>query len=149
MEMNSSEPLITTGAFLFYWPSLLIVLGGTIAIALFIGTASGGQTFTFGFAVTGFIGALIGCIQVLLGLSSRSIEEIAAGMTFILSSCFFALLGMMLIGAPLEDRTLKNATNGRHSTMSRAAWYVFPLVTLILIVVAFVLVITPMPAPGM
>ena len=56
----------------------------------------------------------------------------------------YRMLGMMLVGAPLEDRTLKSSTSVRHSTMSRVAWHVFPLVTLILIVVTFVLVITPM-----
>ena len=146
-DMNATEPIFSAWGWVMYWPSLLIVLGGTIAIATFVGTAAGGQTFTFGFAVTGFIGSLMGCIQVLLGFSARSIEEIAVAMTFVLSSCFFALLGMMLVGAPLEDRTLKSSTSARHSTMSRVAWYVFPLVTLILIVVTFVLVITPMTVP--
>lgn len=146
-DMNATEPIFSAWGWVMYWPSLLIVFGGTVAIATFVGTAAGGQTFTFGFAVTGFVGSLMGCIQVLLGFSARSIEEIAAAMTFVLSSCFFALLGMMLIGAPLEDRTLKTTTNARHSTMSRVAWYVFPLVTLILLVVTFVLVITPMTVP--
>jgi hypothetical protein len=54
------------------------------------------------------------------------------------------LLGMMLAGIPLEDRELKSSSTGRHSTLSRVAWYAFPLVTLILVMITFVLVTTPM-----
>jgi flagellar motor component MotA len=146
-DINATEPIFTAWGWVIHWPSLLIVLGGTVALVLFVGTGAGGQTLTLGFAVTGFIGSLMGCIQVLLGFSARNIEEIAAAMTFVLSSCFFALLGMMLVGAPLEDRTIKGSADASHSTSSRVAWYVFPLVTLILIVVTFVLVITPMKVP--
>jgi hypothetical protein len=122
---------------------LLVILGGTIALVLFVGSSAKGRTYTLGFAVTGLIGSLMGIIQVLLGFSSRRIGDIALAVAFILSSCFFALLGMMLVGAPLEDRSIKDLKEARYSTLSRAAWYVFPLVTLILLVITFVLVITP------
>jgi heme/copper-type cytochrome/quinol oxidase subunit 2 len=89
----------------------------------------------------------MGCIQVIQGFAARSIEEISTAMAFVLSSCFFSLLGMMLLGAPLEDRALKNSARVRQSTMSRVAWTIFPLVTLILIIVTFILVITPMTVP--
>jgi flagellar motor component MotA len=46
-----------------YWPSLLIVLGGTIAIALFVGNTATGRSFTVGFALTGFLATLMGFIQ--------------------------------------------------------------------------------------
>ncbi len=133
---------------LIYWPSLLVVLGGTTALVLYIGNAAKGQTLTFGFAVTGFIGSLMGFIQVLLGMAGRSIQEISAGVTLMLSSCFFALLGMMVAGAPLEDLTVKDPQGTRRSAMSRVAWYVFPLVALIFVVIALVIVLTPMKQPG-
>lgn len=126
-----------------YWPSLLVVLGGTIVLVLFIGNSAKGRTFTLGFAVTGFIGSLMGIIQSLLGFSSKNIQDVAAAIVFILSSCFFAMLGMMLVGAPLEDRSIKDLKAAEHSTLSRVAWYVFPLATLILLVVTFVMVVTP------
>jgi flagellar motor component MotA len=146
-DMNAREPIFTAWGWLATWPSILIVLGGTLAIALFVGTATGGQSFTFGFAATGFIGSLMGCIQVIQGFAARSIEEISTAMTFVLSSCFYSLLGMMLLGAPLEDRALRSSARVRQSTMSRVAWTIFPLVTLILIIVTFILVITPMTVP--
>ncbi len=143
-ELSANAPILEAWEWVIYWPSLLVVLGGTIALVLFVGNSTKGRTFTLGFAITGLIGSLMGIIQVLLGFSSRSIQDITAAVTFILSSCFFALLGMMLVGAPLEDRSIKNSITAKHSTLSRVAWYVFPLITLILLVVTFVIVVTPM-----
>ena len=60
-DMNATEPIFSAWGWLSTWPSILVVLGGTLAISLFVGTAAGGQTVTFGFAATGFIGSLIGC----------------------------------------------------------------------------------------
>jgi flagellar motor component MotA len=143
-ELSANAPILEAWEWVIYWPSLLVVLGGTIALVLFVGNSTKGRTFTLGFAITGLIGSLMGIIQVLLGFSSRSIQDITAAVTFILSSCFFALLGMMLVGAPLEDWSIKNSITAKHSTLSRVAWYVFPLITLILLVVTFVIVVTPM-----
>jgi len=143
-DLSSQAPIFEAWKWVVYWPSLLVVLGGTIALVLFVGNLAKGRMFTLGFAITGLIGSLMGIIQVLLGFSSKSIQDIAAAVTFILSSCFFSLLGMMLIGAPLEDRSIKNSKTAKHSTLSRVAWYVFPLITLILLVVTFVIVVTPM-----
>jgi hypothetical protein len=72
----------------------------------------------------------------------------SSDVALILSSCFFALLGMVLVGAPLEDLAVKKPQSGRRSPMSRVAWYVFPLVALIFVVIAFVMVITPMQRPA-
>jgi hypothetical protein len=143
-EMNATEPIFTPWGWVTYWPSLLVVLGGTTALVLFVGNGAGGHTFTFGFSVTGLLGSLMGFIQVLLGFAAASIEVVTIAMTFVLSSCLYALLGMMLVGAPLEDRALKRSPSARYSIISRVAWYVYPLLTLIFIVITFILVLTPM-----
>jgi len=127
----------------FHWPSLLVVLGGTIAITLFVGNAAAGRFFTIGFALTGFLATLMGFVQAMFGFSSRGIQEVAAAITFILSSCFIALLGMMLIGNPLEDRSVKAGRGQKPLTLSRIVWFVFPLVVLILLFLTFVMVVTP------
>jgi len=129
---------------IIHWPSLLVVLGGTIALILFVGSAGAGRILTPAFAITGLIGSLMGFIQVLLGFASRKIYLVSAGITFVIASCFMAMLGMMLVGAPLEDRLVKTGRMDKPSALSRAAVYVFPLLALIFLVVALVLVITPM-----
>ncbi len=126
-----------------YWPSLLVVFGGTLALLLFLGDAAFASAISPIFAVTGMIGCLMGFVQVLLGISAGSIEAMSSAITFILSSCFAALLGIFLIGAPLEDRGAKGSGAAARTPLSRAAWYVFPLLALVFLVMVFVLVVTP------
>jgi len=127
-----------------YWPSLLVVVGGTTALVLFVGGAGAGKVLTPAFAITGLVGSLLGFIQALLGIAGKVISTVSAGITFVIASCFMAMLGMMLVGAPLEDRLVKTGRMDRPSALSRAAVYVFPLLALIFLVVALILVITPM-----
>lgn len=126
-----------------YWPSLLIVLGGTLAIALFVGNAAAGRSLTMGFALTGLLATLMGFVQAMFGFSSKEIQDVASAITFILSSCFIALLGMMLVGNPLVDRSLKNKRSQKAQTLNRIVWFVFPFMTLILLFLTFVMVVTP------
>lgn len=139
-------PVTEIGAavrWIVYWPSLLLVFGGALALLLFLGEAAHESTISPGFAVTGMIGSLMGFVQALLGISAGSIENISSALTFILSSCFAALLGMFLLGAPLEDRAAKASGETARTPLSRVAWYVFPLLALIFLAVVFVLIVTP------
>jgi flagellar motor component MotA len=129
---------------IIYWPSLLVVLGGTIALVLFVGGDAAGRMLTPAFAITGLIGSLMGFIQALLGIAGRIISTVSAGITFVIASCFMAMLGMMLVGAPWEDRLVKRGRMDKPSALSRAAVYGFPILALIFLVVALILVITPM-----
>jgi amino acid transporter len=139
---ESGGPLNPWEVFI-YWPSLLVVLGGTIVLVMFIGDAAAGRSFTLSFALTGLIGSLMAFVQTLISFSARGVKDVASAMTFIISSCFLALLGMMLVGIPLEDRAIKTGKNKKQLTLSRIAWYVFPLVALILLLFAFVTVLIP------
>jgi len=76
------------------------------------------------------------------------IDEIAAAVTFIISSCFVSWLGMMLVGAPLEDRMVKAGKINKHSPSNRLAWYIYPLVILIFLIMTFVVVVTPIVKKG-
>ncbi len=128
---------------IFYWPSLLVVFGGTLALMLFLGGAAHETAVSPAFAATGLIGSLMGFVQTLLGISAGSITDVASALTFILSSCFAALLGMFLLGGPLEDRAARGLGEHARTALNRAAWYVFPLLALVFLVSVFVLVITP------
>jgi hypothetical protein len=129
--------------FFLYWPSLLVVLGGTLVIALFVGNAAAGRSVTIGFALTGMLATLMGFVQAMIGFSSKDIQDVASAITFILSSCFMALVGMMLVGNPLVDRSIKAADVKKIQPLNRIAWFVFPLMTLILLFLTFVMVVTP------
>jgi hypothetical protein len=126
-----------------YWPSLLVVLGGTTAIVLFVGNTRASRSFTIGFALMGMLATLMGFVQSMFGFSSKEIQDVASAITFILSSCFIALLGMMLVGNPLIDRSVKANKDQKTQTLNRIAWFVFPFMTLILLFLTFVMVVTP------
>jgi flagellar motor component MotA len=135
-------PLKAQDLFL-YWPSLLVVVGGTIAIALFVGNSGASRSLTIGFALTGMLATLMGFVQAMMGFSSKEIQDIASAITFILSSCFIALLGMMLVGNPLVDRSVKSDNIQKTHTLNRIAWFVFPFMTLIILFLTFIMVVTP------
>jgi len=139
---ESGGPLNPLEVFI-YWPSILVVLGGTIVLVMFIGDAAAGRSFTLSFALTGLIGSLMAFVQTLISFSARGVRDVASAMTFIISSCLLAMLGMMLVGMPLEDRAIKTGKNKKQLTLSRIAWYVFPVVALILLMFAFVTVLIP------
>ena len=101
------------------------------------------MTISVSFALTGFIGSQMGIIQALLGFATKKIIDIGTAVTFIISSCFVALLGIMLVGGPLEVRLVKTGKIEKPSLLSRISWYVFPLVAMILLLLTFALVITP------
>lgn len=143
LSMRPAEGPLNPVEMFVHWPSLLVVGGGAVALVMFMGHAAVGQSFTLSFAFTGLIGSLMGFVQTLIGFSSRSISDVASAITFIISSCFLALMGMMLIGMPLEDHTVKTEKNQKELALSRIAWYIFPLVTLIFLALTFVFVITP------
>jgi hypothetical protein len=121
-----------------------VVAGGTVALAIFVGTGFGARVLTFGLSLTGLISLLTGFIQALFGFVHHSIQEISTALVFVISSSSFTLLGMLVAGTPLEDREVMEERRERPGSLSRIAWVVFPLVVYIFLVLAFILVITPM-----
>jgi hypothetical protein len=134
-------------SWIVYWPSLLVVFGGTLALVLFLEDGVWRSAISPGFAITGLIGSLMGFVQVLLGISAGKIEDVAAAMTFILSSCFAALTGMYVLGVPLEDRAARDCPGAARTPLNRAAWYVFPLLALVFLIAVFVLILIPFEKP--
>jgi len=112
-------------------PAVFVVLGGMIAMTLFM--RGSGSTLSTSFAAMGLIGSLLGIIQMLFGMTEGmgGIPQVAGALAFFLASCLTALLGIVLIGAPMEDRAIRIGRVAGPSAFSRAAWYVFPLLALI------------------
>jgi ABC-type amino acid transport system permease subunit len=125
-----------------HWPSLLIVAGGAILFVLWAGNGEDGLSTTLSFAFAGVIGILFGLAQMFPGFGA-SIARIAEGMTIAILSCVFGLVGMLLGGVHRQDHAFKTGKTDKKITISRIAWYGFPLVTLMLIFYAFVLMLIP------
>ena len=146
-----SFPLHSVEILIAIMPAVLLVLGGTIAIMLFVRSANSGPTLSMAFAATGLIGALLGVIQMLFGVTmgAQGVNQVAMALAFFIASCFTALLGMVLLSAPLEDRAVRTGRIAGPSFFSRVAWYVFPLVVWIFLMQAIDqtlrYIITPAP----
>jgi TonB family protein len=152
---NFSVPMLWNMLPLIFHPqALLLVVGGALVLMLFSGEGNSERNLSMSFAAMGFIGSLMGCIQVLSGIASfsrlgtpASIGEVAYGVLFVLSTCFVTLLGLILVGAPLADRAIRIGRSAAPSALSRVSWYGFPLLTLIVVPLTFVAIIRPMPMP--
>jgi flagellar motor component MotA len=132
------------------FPSFLVVLGGTIALILFLGGNNARLTPSAAFAGMGLIGSLMGFIQMLHGMtdpSPRGIGQVAGALAIILITCLTTMVGMVLVGAPLEDRAIRVGQINCPSTSSRVSWYVFPLLSLIFLILVYTMIVMPLPPP--
>ncbi len=128
----------------FFDPSaLLVVVGGAVIMMIFLGRASVGTALTFGLAVIGLLGSLMGLMQTLFAFTKKSISDVASALAFIISCCFLALLGIILAGLPLADHEARAAGRPRGLSFNRLAWYLFPLLALLFLVMTFIAVVTP------
>ncbi|HOW84851.1 MAG TPA: hypothetical protein P5119_05805 [Candidatus Aminicenantes bacterium] len=130
------------GRVLFHPAAILTVIGGTVALALFLG--AGAQAWTYGFALTGLAGLFMGLIQALFGFVHKSIAEISSACAFIISASTLSLLGFAAVAGPLEDREILEGRRDRPSPLSRLFWAIFPLLTFIFLILTFLMVVTPM-----
>jgi TonB family protein len=135
-------------------PSLFVVVGGALVLMLFRGEGNSERNLSVSIAAMGLIGSLMGGIQILSGIASFSrmgnpvsIGEVAGGVLFTICSCVLALLGMVLVGAPLADRAIRSGQVAAPSLFSRISWYGFPLLTLVVVPLVFVTIVRPMPVP--
>jgi hypothetical protein len=122
-----------------HWPAWLVVMGGTLALRLFSGGSSAGTSLALGFACTGLIGSLLGIGQALQGFSTAKIATVAQGITYMVSSCFAALTGLLAVAFPLQDRGRRKRATG----FLRLVWYGFPILTLLIIALSVVMVMIP------
>jgi len=133
---------------LLHWPAILAVLGGGIALALFMGAGAGARAWTLGFAAMGLVALLTGLIQGLFGFVHASVQEIAAAIAFIIAASTFSLLGLVTVASPLEDREVMDGRRDGAGPVSRMFWVLLPLLTFVFLVLAFIMVVTPMKVKG-
>jgi hypothetical protein len=133
---------------LLHWPAILVVLGGTIALALFTGAGSGARAWTLGFGVTGLVALLMGLIQALFGFAHANLAEISSAVAFIISASSLSLFGLVAVAAPLEDREVMEGCRAGPGPFSRMFWVLLPLLTFIFLVLTFIMVVTPITKPG-
>ncbi len=130
------------------FPSILLVMGGTFAITIM----SGGifkmetnqiakqyqwQVITLGLVVTSLIGMMIGLIRVLTNIDDPG--SIGPGTATSILSFVVAGIILALIAFPMEDRYYKMNKNYREMSLSRIAWYGYPLVVVLFCALSLVI----------
>jgi hypothetical protein len=133
---------------LLHGPAWLLVAGGALAIALYLGDLAQGGSVTVGLSCAGLIGILFGLAESLHGFTIRSMEHIAGGLMLMTASCFAALVGMATIGLPLQDRAFLSGRRPGGLPASRFAAYAFPLLALFVLVLTGALVMIPFEKPA-
>jgi hypothetical protein len=133
---------------MLHGPAFLVVFGGAIALALFMGEGARARGLTLGFTMTGLISLLMGLLQALSGFVHKSQPELAAALAFIISASAFTLLGLVVIAAPLEDRAVMDGRCERPGPLSRMVWAVFPLLVFVFLLLTLIMVVTPMTKPA-
>ncbi len=128
---------------ILHGPAWLMVCGGALALALYLGETSRGGSFTSGFAAAGLIGGILGLTEALHGFLTIRIEDVAGGLAFAISSCCAALVGLAALGLPLEDRSFVEDAGSMKSAATRWAWYGYPLFALLVLVITVLLVMVP------
>lgn len=92
----------------------------------------------------GLVALLTGLIQSLFGFVHASVQEIAGAIAFIIATSTFSLLGLVTVASPLEDREVMSGRREGAGPISRMFWVLLPLLTFIFLVLAFIMVVTPM-----
>jgi len=148
VKVSPQDGPLSVAQLMLHGPAGLIVIGGAIALALFLGAGTGAKALTFGFGMTALIALLLGIIQAMFGFVHADIKEIAASVSFIISASLYALLGLTLVAAPLEDRELMDGRRDRPGRLSWMIWRVFPLLAFLFLILTFIIVIIPMKKAG-
>lgn len=136
------------GKLLLHGPAVLVVVGGAVVLAFFMGRGVGARAWTLGFAMTGAIGLLMGLIQALFGFAHTNVREISSAIAFLITAAAFSLLGLAAVAAPLEDREVRAGRRDNAGPVSRALWIVYPLLAFVALVLTFIMVVTPMTKPA-
>lgn len=137
----AGEMLIQPSDWLLHGPALLVVAGAALAFALVAGRA-GKRLAPVVLAAAGTVAALAGLVQALLGMAHVRIAQVTAGIESVTSACFTTLVALALLTVePRDDADTRPAAH--------VAYAVFPLVSLLLLAVTFLMVVTPMTKPAL
>lgn len=136
----------STVSLLLHPPALLVVAGAALILLRVAGRgAAGARVSAPAIALAGTVSATAGLVQALLGFAARDISRVTAGISFLLTSVFAALVAMLVLAHPAASRDI---APGDVPLGSVLAWALFPLAGLLFLVLALVLAMTPMTAPG-
>ncbi len=126
---------------LLHAPAWLAVAAAAVAIALYRGDLRQPASGTIALGAAGALGAALGLLGALHGFAESRIEAVAGGLVFAFSASVASLVGVAVLGLPREDRAAVGPSGG---TPARLVWYGLPIVTAVVVTIAWLVVSTPM-----
>jgi hypothetical protein len=127
---------------LLHAPAWLLVVGGAVAVALYLSDRGRGTAAVLGLTAAGAVGVGAGLARGLHGFATVNIDDVAGGLMFAISSAYSALAGLAVAGLPLAARDTGHGR--RDESAVRAAVLGFPLLVLVLLSVTILLALVPM-----
>ena len=122
----------------------LVAVGGAALLLLRVARrAAARDALAPALALSGLLAGLAGLVLSLAGYAARDLGRVTAGLSFLLSSGFAALLGLLLVA-----RAVGGPREGRSAVAGTVAWALLPLAALLFLVCAVAAALTPMTAPG-
>ena len=139
-----TDSSLVASIWMLYWPAVLVLLGTVLAIRLIGGAKLRERAASVALAGAGVLCALAGLARALLGVAGHDIAGVSSGISFLVTTCFTTLLGLALVTFSADDcNRLRREMNGA-VVAARIAWVAFPLVTVGLMVIVFIMILTPM-----
>jgi len=129
---------------MLHWPAVLVLVGVVAAIRLLGGAAVRERAATAALAGGGTVTALAGLVQALSGIAGADLSTVSSGISFLVTACLATLLGLALVTFPRDDRNGGRAGVDGNLLAARVAWVLFPLVTVALMAITFLMILTPM-----
>jgi hypothetical protein len=143
-RLGVTDSSLVASIWMFYWPAVLVLLGTVLAIRVIGGKKLRERAASVVLAGAGVLCALVGLARALLGVAGQDIAGISSGISFLVTTCFTTLVGLVLVTFSMDDRgRLRHGMDGA-MLAARIAWVVFPLVTVGLMVIVFIMILTPM-----
>lgn len=137
------EARLAPAALLLHPPALLAVGGAALLLLRVARRAAARDALAPALALSGLLAGLAGLVLSLAGYAARDLGRVTAGLSFLLSSGFAALLGLLLVA-----RAVGGPREGRSAVAGTVAWALLPLAALLFLVCAVAAALTPMTAPG-
>jgi len=123
---------------LFVGAALLFVAASGPSLRLRVGVVACG--------LSAAVCAPAGLMLALLGVADQSIDRVASGLGFVLTSCCLSLAALLAIANPLEDRRLRRGE--APMPLNRVVWILLPGLALVLLLIVLGFAMTPMQARG-
>ncbi len=141
-RLRAVGPRLADSVWLLHWPAVLVLIGTVAVISLLGGASLRERAASAALAGAGTLTSLLGLAQAMLGMARADIGAVSAGLSFVATSCLATLLALALITYPHDDRSVLKARGT--PLAARTAWVLFPLLTIGLMAITFIVILTPM-----